>query len=447
MAPKKRFAERFAERAVLGRLAQLREGALLVREGAQCTRLGSATSGSGDAIELRVLDARFWRALAFGGHVGAGEAYAAGWWECDELAALVRLFVRNREALDALERGPARWSGALRRAFALLRPNTRAGSRRHIRAHYDLGNDFFAALLDETMTYSCGWFEHPGASLREAAEAKYERLCALADLRPGQHVLEIGTGWGGFALHAARHHGCRVTTTTISREQHRYARARFAQAGLDQRITLLERDYRELEGRFDRIVSIEMIEAIGHAQLPLFFERCAQLLAPDGRMALQTVTIEDRHYERARREVDFIRAHVFPGSVIPSLTALSRAASRTDLRIVHAEDIGLHYAETLRRWRANLRSQWQPLLRAGYGEALLRTWEFYFAYCEGGFDAGALGDLQLGYARSATLASAAPLFSREPRVQLAPAAFAQPARAEALAARELALQGAGSARP
>jgi len=447
---------RFAERAVLGRLAGLRGGALSVREGARTTRLGNA---AGVAIELRVIDPRFWNAVAFHGHVGAGEAYAAGWWQCDELAALVRMLLLDRDALDGLDRGIARWSGALRRALAWLRPNTRAGSRRNIRAHYDLGNDFFAALLDETMTYSCGWFAHPGASLREASEAKYERLCSLADLRPGQHVLEIGTGWGGFAMHAARHHGCRVTTTTISREQHRHARARIAEAGLEQRIELLESDYRELEGRYDRLISIEMIEAVGHAQLQTFFERCAELLAPEGRMALQTVTIEDRHYERARREVDFIRAHVFPGSTIPSLTALSAAASGTDFRLVHAEDIGLHYAETLRRWRANLRAQWQPLLRAGYAESLLRAWEFYFAYCEGGFDAGALGDLQLGYARSRTLAGAAPLFSRAPRVQLASAPYAERApdeptskertldertRSELARASELRLQRAGS---
>jgi cyclopropane-fatty-acyl-phospholipid synthase len=287
----------------------------------------------------------------------------------------------------------------------LLRRNTRGGSRRNIGAHYDLSNEFFAAFLDDTLTYSCAVFERPGASLKEASLAKYERICRLADLSGGHEVLEIGTGWGGFALYAAERYGCRVTTTTISREQFALATRRVADAGLADRVRVLDKDYRDLTGRYDRLVSIEMIEAVGPQFLPTFFERCAALLVPEGRMALQAITIRDDQYDAARRETDFIKRHIFPGGTIFSLTALSLAASRTDLRLLRADDIGPHYAETLRRWRANLRASWPGLLARGFDERLLRLWEFYFCYCEGGFAEGYLGDVQLAFARPGAVAA------------------------------------------
>lgn len=395
------------ERSLRRRLRHLSRGNLILREGSSREGFGDPRVPAAQVVELQVLDRRFYPAVALGGNVGAGEAYAEGWWSCADPAALVRLFLRNREALEGLEGGWARLAAPARRLAAALRRNTRSGSRRNISAHYDLSNEFFALILDETLTYSCGVFEHPQTTLREASLAKYERIARLADLQPGEHVLEIGTGWGGFALHAATRHGCRVTTTTISRQQHALASRRVAEAGLGGRITVLDTDYRDLSGQYDKVVSIEMIEAVGHEYLPGFFEACAARLAPHGRLALQAITIEDRRYDSARREVDFIKRHIFPGSTIPSVSALCHAARGTDLRLVAAQDIGRHYVETLRCWRANLRRNWQRLNALGFDDRLLRCWEFYFCYCEGGFAEGALSDVQLGFAKPAAVASAA----------------------------------------
>jgi len=398
-----------AERALRRRLAALRTGVLVLRDGAAETRFGH---GTGEAAVVDVRDRRFYPAVALGGSVGAGESYADGWWTCLDPAAVVRLFLNNHDALEGLEGGWASPARAARRIAHLLRRNTRGGSRRNISAHYDLPAEFFAAFLDDTLTYSCAVFERPGASLREASLAKHERICRLADLAPGHHVLEIGTGWGGFALYAAERFGCRVTTTTISQEQFALATRRVAAAGLADRVTVLDRDYRDLTGQYDRLVSIEMIEAVGPEYLPTFFERCAALLVPEGRMALQAITIRDDRYEAALRETDFIKRHIFPGGAIFSLTALCQAASRTDLRLLHADDIGPHYVETLRRWRANLRASWPGLLARGFDERLLRLWEFYFCYCEGGFAEGYLGDVQLAFARPGAVAARTPWAAR-----------------------------------
>ena len=391
-----------AERVLRDRLAALRGGTVVLRDAGTESRFGP---DAGTAVVVEVRDRRFYPAVILGGAVGAGEAYAEGWWACDDPTALVRLLLRDREALEGLEAGwtlPARVAGRL---VHRLRRNTRGGSRRNIRAHYDLSNDFFAHFLDDTLTYSCAVFAHQGQSLRDAQLAKYERICRLAELGPQHHVLEIGTGWGGFALYAAERYRCRVTTTTISREQFALATRRVAEAGLADRVTVLDADYRDLPGRYDRLVSIEMIEAVGHEYFPGFFAKCASLLAPDGRMALQAITIRDDRYDAARREADFIKRHIFPGGTIPSLTALCQAASGTDLRVTRADDLGPHYAETLRRWRDNLRGNWARLLALGFEERLLRLWEFYFCYCEGGFAEGYLGDVQLAFARPGAAAA------------------------------------------
>lgn len=286
-----------------------------------------------------------------------------------------------------------------------LRRNTRGGSRTNIAAHYDLSNEFFAQFLDETMTYSCALFPHPGASLREASLAKIERLCDRLELTESDHLLEIGTGWGAFALHAAARHGCRVTTTTLSRRQYEFARARVEQAGLAGRVEVLLKDYRDLTGTYDKLVSVEMIEAVGHAYYPTFFRSCQGLLAPHGRMALQAITIADELYDEARRSVDFIQAHIFPGSCIPSVTALLSAATRaSDLRLERLEEIGRHYVPTLAAWRANLRARWSAAKALGFSEECLRAWEFYFVYCEGGYAEGQLGDVHMLFTRPAARA-------------------------------------------
>lgn len=385
-----------ARRAVTSRLVQLRHGRLLLHEDGRTTSWGDPAASP---VELVVQDPRFYQAVAFGGAVGAGEAYGEGWWSSPDLTGVVRLMLRNRQALDGLETGWSSLVQPLRRLGHWLRANTRSGARRNIAAHYDLSNEFFALFLDPTMTYSCGLFERPGASMAQASEAKYARIAALLDLQPSDHLVEIGTGWGGFAIHAARHHGCRVTTTTISEQQHRLAVERIAAAGLADRVTVLRQDYRDLRGRYDKLASIEMIEAVGHEHYDTYFRACAGLLAPHGRAVIQAITIADERYDAARREVDFIKRHIFPGSCIPSRAVLARAASATDLRMVQADEIGLHYAETLRQWRDRLLANREAVLALGFDAAFLRRWEFYFCYCEGGFLERAIGTAQLVYAK------------------------------------------------
>jgi cyclopropane-fatty-acyl-phospholipid synthase len=386
-------------RLVLGRLARVRSGSLTVFEGGRRHVFGDEGAGLPRA-SIRVNDERFWGAVARRGGVGAGEAYAEGWWSSDDPTAVVRLFVRNEQALAGIDSGLARLSRPLLGLYHALRRNTERGSRANISAHYDLSNEFFALFLDETMTYSCGVFEHPEATLREASVAKIDRLCTKLELGPTDHLLEIGTGWGAFAMHAARRYGCRVTTTTISREQHALAAERIRAAGLEDRITLLLEDYRRLEGTYDKLVSVEMIEAVGHEYFDEFFARCAALLRSDGLMALQAITIADQHYERARRNVDFIRRHIFPGSGIPSVTALSSSMARSsDLKLVHMEDIGPHYARTLAEWRRNLLQRWDDARALELDDRFLRLWEFYLAYCEGGFAERRLGDVQMVLAK------------------------------------------------
>jgi cyclopropane-fatty-acyl-phospholipid synthase len=387
-----------ARQAVTARLGQLRHGRITLREGDAAASWGDPAAAP---IELVVRDPRFYAAVAFGGAVGAGEAYAEGWWTTDDLTGTVRLLLRNRAALEGLETGWARLVRPVRRLAHALNANTRRGSRRNIQAHYDLGNDFFRLFLDDTLTYSCGLFERPDASLRDASVAKYARIAALLDLRSTDHLVEIGTGWGGFAIHAASRHGCRVTTTTISEEQFRLATRRVAEAGLADRVTVVRQDYRDLRGTYDKLASIEMIEAVGHEHYGTFFRQCAGLLAPHGRAAIQAITIADERYEAARREVDFIKRHIFPGGCIPSRAVLCQAAAATDLRLVQDDEIGLHYAETLRRWRGNLRSSRDRIAALGFDDRFQRLWEFYFCYCEGGFLEGAIGTAQLLFAKPA----------------------------------------------
>jgi cyclopropane-fatty-acyl-phospholipid synthase len=393
-APARRnFLGDAARRIVLSRLERLSRGALALHEGAHTWRFGEAAA---PAAEVRVHDPAFYADLAFGGSVGAGESFMLGHWSAPDLTGVMRLLLRNRDALDAMEDGLSRFSAPLRLAAHWLHRNTRAGSRRNIAAHYDLGNEFFRLFLDETMMYSCAIFEHPAMTLAEASRAKLEAVCRKLALAPNDHVLEIGTGWGGFALHAAGRYGCRVTTTTISPSQFELARERVRAAGLEDRVTVLLEDYRDLAGRYDKLVSIEMIEAIGHQQFEEFFRRSAARLAPGGRMLLQSIVIDDRHYARARDEVDFIKRYIFPGCCIPSLGALSQAmAAASDLRIEDVEDIGPHYATTLARWRDNFLARLAEVRALGYPEEFVRMWEFYLCYCEAGFAERALGDVQL----------------------------------------------------
>jgi cyclopropane-fatty-acyl-phospholipid synthase len=388
--------DRLAERAVRGRFRRLSHGHLTLREADTVTHYGR---GGDPSATLAVHDPTFFRALAFGGHIGAAESYVRGEWSSPDLPALIGLFARNREALDGLESGLARVSRPALAATRLWNRNTRSGSRRNIRAHYDLGNELFAAFLDETMTYSSGIFTDPAASMKDASIAKYDRLSAKLELSAADHVVEIGSGWGGFAIHAASKYGCRVTTTTISREQYLFACARVADAGLEDRVTVLLQDYRDLQGAYDKLVSIEMVEAVGHQYLDAYFAACARLLVPHGLAAIQAITVRDDWYDPRQRQVDFIKRYIFPGSFIPSVSALSSSAGTTDLRLVHLEDITPHYAETLRRWRARFHESSARVEALGFDERFRRLWDFYLSYCEGGFAEAILGSVQLVFAK------------------------------------------------
>jgi len=390
-APRRgRLLERAAAALLERALAGLEGGALEVElPGGERHRFGS-----GAPVRLTIHDRAFFRRVAVRGKLGLGESYTAGEWEADDLVALFELLLANADA--AAERH-ARLRRLLELRPRLRRRNGLARARRNIAYHYDLGNELFALMLDETMTYSCAVFERPELTLAEAQRAKYARLCRLLELGPGDHVLEIGCGWGGFARYAAERHGCRVTGITISREQAALARERTR--GLP--VEILEQDYRTVEGRFGKVVSIEMIEAIGADQFGTFFATLDRVLEPGGRAAVQTILVPEQRWDRYRRTPDWIERYVFPGCLIPSLEALVRAAARhSRLGLYGVEEIGEHYAETLRRWRASLRERLDEVRRLGYDRRFERTWDFYLAFCEAAFRTRVLRDAQLLLARA-----------------------------------------------
>jgi cyclopropane-fatty-acyl-phospholipid synthase len=335
-----------------------------------------------------------------GGSIATGEAYMQGTWTSPDLVAVMRLFSANLATLDMIESGQS-WLATLglKLSHALNR-NTRTGSRKNISAHYDLGNDFFKLFLDPTMMYSSALFPSAEASLEEASIAKLDELCRQLELRSEDHLLEIGTGWGGMAIHAARHYGCRVTTTTISREQYQYACEQVRQAGLQDRVTVLCEDYRNLTGRYDKLVSIEMIEAVGHAFYSNYFQRCSALLKPEGKMVIQAITIADQRYDAASKSVDFIQRYIFPGGSLPSVAVISDHLARdTDMQMVHLRDITADYALTLAHWRERFMAAQEAVLRQGFDRSFIRMWEFYLAYCEGGFRERIIGTVQLAFAK------------------------------------------------
>lgn len=391
---------RWSRRSVLALFRSLHAGEIILHEQGHVESFGNVTEDCPLSVDVYMHDGQAYERILFGGSIGAGEAYMAGLWSCSDLTALMRIMSRNLSLLSKMEVGWARVSAPARRLLGFLRRNTPGGSKKNIAAHYDLSNAFFALFLDETMTYSAGIFENDGDSMADASWAKLDRMCRKLHLQPDDHVLEIGTGWGSFALHAARHYGCRVTTTTISREQHAWASERVSEAGLGDRITLLRQDYRELTGVFDKIASIEMIEAVGPRFLPGFFERCAALLKPDGLMALQAITVWDREWPYTRNSTDFISRYIFPGGCLVSVMALCEAmAKRSDLQVVHLEDITPHYAETLRHWREKFHANLDRVKSLGFDDVFIRMWDYYLSYCEGGFQERVIGDVQMVLAK------------------------------------------------
>jgi len=397
-SPSEHWLDVIARRVVHRALSRLVRGSVTLIEDGARTEFGDRAAGV--ATTVRVSSAECYRRVLFGGTIGAGTGYMDGLWSTDDLPTLIRVFAANERALFGLERGLARLAQPFHRVVHFLRRNTRSGSRRNISEHYDLGNDFYQLFLDDTMAYSCAIFERPGASLREASEAKFERICQKLRLVPEDHLLEIGTGWGGFAIHAARRYGCRVTTPTISQEQCSLARERVVAEGLSDRVEVLLKDYRDLDGAYDKLVSIEMIEAVSDEYLDGFFAQCSRLLGPQGLMVLQSITIADKEFERHRREVDFIKRYVFPGSCIPSVTVMLQSMTRAcDLRLFDLEDISRHYVMTLQRWRQAFWERIDTVREQGFPERFIRMWDFYLAYCEGGFAERYLGEVQMVLAK------------------------------------------------
>ena len=395
--------ERAARGAVHALLRRVRSGRLVLQE---AWSDGQFAFGPDDG-ELRttvvVHSPDVYRLLVRERSVGLGQAYADGLWDTDDIVTLFRIGAREIGRSDRIRGRLAPLSSPLQRLATLPVLNTRRGARRNIAAHYDLGNEMFELFLDrEWMMYSSALFERPDATLEEAQRAKLERICEALELRSDQHLLEVGTGWGGLALYAASRYGCRVTTTTISRAQREYAEGRIRAAGLEERVQVLGADYRELTGRYDRLASIEMIEAVGWEYFDSFFERCSALLEPNGLMFLQAISIDDRAYEGEKRARTFSNTLIFPGGCLPSLSAMQRSvARRTDMRPVRLEDIGSSYVLTLRHWRGRFMAASKQLAELGYDERFRRLWEMYFAISEAGFHEARLRDLQLVYAKPA----------------------------------------------
>lgn len=387
--------DRWARRQVTSRLAGLKRGQIRLEDGAGTQVLGI----DGDLLaRIRVNSNRFYRAAVLGGTLSIADSFLQGEWDCDDLTSLFRIFVRNLDRADQMDAGLAKMVGLGHRLYHWWRSNSRNGSRRNISAHYDLGNDFFRLWLDDTMAYSSGIFLHPSSTLKEASEEKHDRACRKLALQPSDHLLEIGTGWGGFAIHAAAHYGCRVTTTTISAEQARVARQRIEAAGLSDRITLLQQDYRDLAGQFDKLVSIEMIEAVGYRYFDSYFRKIGNLLRPDGTALIQGIVMPERRYEHYLSGVDFIQKYVFPGGCLPSVAAMLESAGRSsDLRFVHAEDFAPHYAQTLRCWHEAFHEQLDEVRIQGYPEQFIRLWTYYLCYCEAVFEERHVGVVQIQF--------------------------------------------------
>jgi len=403
LTPKPKRLDSFAKKLLFSRLRGLQHGTLTIIEeidGIKTqTKFGQPRTDSALAdihVTLHIHHPQFYGEVVFGGSIGAGEAYMQGLYSCANLTDLIRLMVRNQTLLDGIENSLAKLTTPLQKWLHRINKNTHQGSRKNIAAHYDLGNDLFALMLDSSMMYSSAIFKTPRQSLHQASLNKLASICEKLALKASDHILEIGTGWGGFAIYAAQHYGCKVTTTTISQQQYALAVERIQQAGLSDKIQVLLCDYRNLTGQYDKLVSIEMIEAIGHQYFDTYFAQCSRLLKPHGMMLLQAITIVDQRYASALKSVDFIQRYIFPGSCIPSVTAMLNSITKSsDMRLFDLQDIGPHYATTLAHWRKNFFQHIAQVRALGYPETFIRMWEFYLCYCEGGFAERALGDVHM----------------------------------------------------
>ncbi|WP_350979134.1 cyclopropane-fatty-acyl-phospholipid synthase family protein [Shewanella sp. AC34-MNA-CIBAN-0136] len=378
------LSDSLARKILLRALAHLAEGHLTIVDGNQTSEFGDPKSEV--HATMQVQHANFYRQVVFGGSIGAGEAYIQGHWCSPDLTKVVQVFAQNLALLDNIERYFSWLSNGVNRIKHIFNRNSETGSKRNILAHYDLGNDMYKEFLDPEMMYSSALYPADDSSLNEAQLHKLHTICERLELTPGQTLLEVGTGWGALAIYAAKHYGVHVTTTTISDAQFDYAQARVKQEGLEDRITLLKQDYRLLTGEYDRVVSIEMIEAVGHEYLAGFFEKLQHLLKPSGRMLIQAITIADQRYDSYRKSVDFIQRYIFPGGCLPSVSEMTKhIAKKTDMVTWSIDDMGKDYARTLKHWHENFDAAYDKIKALNYGDDFIRMWKFYLSYCEGGF--------------------------------------------------------------
>ncbi|MBU61387.1 MAG: SAM-dependent methyltransferase [Opitutae bacterium] len=386
----------FFEKAFVSQLRKITTGTLQIDTPSDSLIIGDS-SQEGIHVVIRVSEKVFFRKACLGGSLGVADSFANGDWTTPDLVMLFRFFLQNQEAMDGMEGGWATFLNKVARwCYAIGQKNTIKGSRKNIALHYDLGNDFYELMLDPTMTYSCGIFDTHESTLEEASIAKYDRIIEQLDIKPGHHLLEIGCGWGGFAHRLAEKTEAKLTATTISERQYNYAVDRIRKNGWEDRIRIVKQDYRNLSGKFDRIVSIEMIEAVGHEYLPDYFSKISDLLASDGAAMIQGITMPDHRYAQYLKEVDYIRTRVFPGSCVPSASAMIAAAvERSDLRPAALHDFGHQYSRTLREWRLRFKKNENKISSLGYDESFRRAWEYYLCYCEAGFEEGYTGDVHL----------------------------------------------------
>ena len=390
----------WARSMILKHLGTMQRGQLVIKENGEKTIYGDQSDNVGLVAELTIVNIDTYSSLALNGVIGAGESYMEGHWTSPDLVKVIRFFVVNMQTLDAMD-GERTWLS--RMGMWLLdrvNRNTIASAQKNISAHYDLGNDFFSLFLDQTMMYSSAVFADETISLYDASNAKLETICQQLKLNADDHLVEIGTGWGGMAIYAAQHYGCRVTTTTISQEQFDFATQRVNDLGLNDQVTVLMQDYRKLTGRYDKLVSIEMIEAVGRQYFSEYFSRCADLLKPDGLMLIQAITIADQRYDQATKAVDFIQRYIFPGGCLPSVNIIGHhVASNTDMMIISLSDIGRDYAITLERWREQFLEKLETVRSQGFDERFIRMWEYYLCYCEGGFRERVISTAQIVMAK------------------------------------------------
>ena len=395
-----RVGEKIAREAIFRLLSKLQVGSLTLHEGPCSHHFGSIDKPHEPQAEVHIHSPAVYSQMLTGGSIGSGEAYMKGYWSSPDAMDVMRIFSANLVLLNKFDASQSVFVKLALKIAHRFNRNTYKGSQLNIAAHYDLGNEFFQLFLDPTMMYSSALFSDKSASLEVASETKLDELCQQLELKPGDHLLEIGTGWGGMAIHAAKNFGCRVTTTTISQEQYDFASARVSEEGLEGQITLLCEDYRNLTGEYDKLVSIEMIEAVGHDFYQNYFRMCSGLLKPNGKMVIQAITMADQRYKEARDSVDFIKRYIFPGGCLPSVAVMAQHIARdTDMQIVHLRDITNDYAETLAHWRQRFLANLEAVRGMGFSEEFVRMWDFYLCYCEGGFRERVISTVQLAFAK------------------------------------------------